>query len=220
MLKGYWIAHGTVSDPVGYEAYRQANRAAFAKFDAKFLVRGGAQTVVEGDIRPRTVVIEFPSLQSAIDCYYSPEYQAAKTLRLLACTLDLSIIEGWQGVMPQTDGEAVRAVMRQYLEGMIYGDAVQLERAFHPKAQIAGHWHGEYDISGRDAFIASCVVAKDQPAGTTMVFEEVSLAVTGDLAVIKLTNTCFGCNFTDNLSLIKDDGQWQIISKIYFAHPA
>lgn len=97
MPKGYWIAHGTVSDPEAYEAYRQANRAAFTKFDAKFLVRGGTQTVVEGEIRPRTVVVEFPSLQAAIDCYNSPEYQAAKTLRLLACTLDLSIIEGWQG---------------------------------------------------------------------------------------------------------------------------
>lgn len=123
-------------------------------------------------------------------------------------------------MIPQPEDEAVRAVMRQYLEGMIYGAAVQLERAFHPKAQIAGHWQGEYDISGRDAFIASCVAAKDQPAGTAMIFEVVSLEVTGDLAVMKLTNTCFGCNFTDYLALVKDEGQWQIISKTYFAHPA
>ncbi len=97
MAKGYWIAHGTVTDPAAYEAYRQANRAAFAKFDAKFLVRGGAQTVVEGDMRPRSVIIEFPTLQAATDCYYSPEYQSAKALRLPVSTADICIVEGWQG---------------------------------------------------------------------------------------------------------------------------
>jgi uncharacterized protein (DUF1330 family) len=97
MPKGYWIYHGTVTDPATYESYRQANRAAFAKYNALFLVRGGVQTVVEGEVRPRTVVVEFPSLQAAVDCYNSPEYQSAKALRLPVSTADICIIEGWQG---------------------------------------------------------------------------------------------------------------------------
>ena len=80
-MPAYWIGHVTISDPHAYEAYRQANGAAFAKYGARFLVRGGAQEVVEGVVRPRTVVIEFPDLQAAQECYNSPEYQAAKGLR-------------------------------------------------------------------------------------------------------------------------------------------
>ena len=97
MPKAYWIAHVTVTDPAAYDLYRAANAAAFARFGAKFLVRGGAQSVVEGSMRPRSVVLEFPSLQAAMDCYNSPDYQAALALRKDASAGDLCIIEGWAG---------------------------------------------------------------------------------------------------------------------------
>jgi uncharacterized protein (DUF1330 family) len=51
--------------------------------------------VVEGTIRPRTVVIEFPDLKAAQDCYHSPEYQAAKSKRDGVSLADLCIVEGY-----------------------------------------------------------------------------------------------------------------------------
>ena len=39
--EGYWIVHITVTDPGNYPSYLAAVRAAFEKFDARFLVRGG-----------------------------------------------------------------------------------------------------------------------------------------------------------------------------------
>ena len=95
MPKGYWIGHVTVENAAQYETYRVANAAAFAKFGARFLVRGGAQKVVEGTQRPRTVVIEFDSLEQARACYNSPEYQAAKAIREPAGISDLVIVEGY-----------------------------------------------------------------------------------------------------------------------------
>lgn len=95
MAKGYWVAHVDVTDPVAYEAYKAANAAPFAKFNAKFLIRGAPQTQVEGHCRARTVVVEFPSLQAAQECYNSPEYQAAKALRDPVSTGDCLIIEGY-----------------------------------------------------------------------------------------------------------------------------
>ena len=93
----YWIAHVTVADPEAYALYRAANAAPFARYGARFLVRGTPQTVVEGEMRPRSVVIEFPSLQAATECYASKEYQAAKALRIAASQADICIIEGWTG---------------------------------------------------------------------------------------------------------------------------
>lgn len=93
--KGYWIGHVSVDDPQAYQAYREANAVAFAKYGARFLVRGGEMELVEGDLRPRAVVIEFPSLQAARDCYLSPEYQRAMALRTPVSTADLCIVEGW-----------------------------------------------------------------------------------------------------------------------------
>ncbi|WP_391481555.1 DUF1330 domain-containing protein [Nereida sp. NH-UV-3] len=97
MPKGYWIAHGDVSDPEGYEAYKAANAAPFAEFGARFVVRGGEQTLEEGSARSRTVVIEFPSIEAAYACYNSAEYQAAKALREPIALTDLVIVEGYDG---------------------------------------------------------------------------------------------------------------------------
>jgi len=96
MTKAYWIAHVTIDDSDAYQSYRQANAAAFLKHGGRFLVRGGPQTVVEGEVRPRAVVIEFPSLEAARACYDSPEYQAALALRRPVSTADLVIVEGWE----------------------------------------------------------------------------------------------------------------------------
>jgi len=95
--KGYWIAHGDVTDPEGYKAYVAANAAPIATFGGRFLVRGGRREVVEGSVRARTVVLEFPSYQAALACYRSPDYQAAAALRKGKAELDLVIIEGYDG---------------------------------------------------------------------------------------------------------------------------
>lgn len=81
MPKAYWVAHVDVADAAAYEAYRAANAAPFARYGARFLVRGGPQQVVEGAARGRTVVIEFPDLASAQACWDSPDYVAARALR-------------------------------------------------------------------------------------------------------------------------------------------
>lgn len=97
MPKGYWIASVDVTDPDTYAKYRQANGPVFARFGAKFLVRGGDQIQVEGQTRARSVVIEFPTLQAAKDCYHSPDYQAARAIRTPAGISDLVIVEGYEG---------------------------------------------------------------------------------------------------------------------------
>ena len=71
-----------------------ADMVPFGKFGGRFLVRGGAQEVVEGKVRARTVVLEFPSYPVALDCYRSADYQAAAALRKGKADFDLIIIEG------------------------------------------------------------------------------------------------------------------------------
>jgi len=97
MPKAYWVAHVDVEDPEIYAKYREANAVAFAKYGARFIVRGAPQRVREGQARARTVVIEFPDLKAATDCFESPEYQAAKAIRDPISTADLVIVEGYEG---------------------------------------------------------------------------------------------------------------------------
>jgi uncharacterized protein (DUF1330 family) len=94
MPKGYWIAHVTVTDPDRYRLYAEGALEAFGKYGATILARGGTYRQMEGEGRPRNVVIEFPSLQAAIDCYNSPEYQAAKAYRKNAGIAEIVLVEG------------------------------------------------------------------------------------------------------------------------------
>jgi len=94
MAKGYWIASVTVTDPDKYKGYADAAPAAFAKYGARYLARGGKHKQLEGEGRARNVVIEFPSLQAAEDCFNSSEYKAAKAKRVGAGIISVVIVEG------------------------------------------------------------------------------------------------------------------------------
>jgi uncharacterized protein (DUF1330 family) len=100
MAKGYWVARVDVSDPTGYQDYVAANAAAFRKYGARFVVRGGRFEAPEGTARARNVVIEFADYETALACYHSPEYAAAKALRLGRAEADILIIEGYDGPQP------------------------------------------------------------------------------------------------------------------------
>ncbi|MEH6737067.1 MAG: DUF1330 domain-containing protein [Sulfitobacter sp.] len=94
MPKGYWIAFVTVTDPNTYIGYQQLAPAAFKKYGARFLARGGEAETLEGEAWQRHIVIEFDSKAQAIACYNSPEYQDARRHRTEACTANIAIVEG------------------------------------------------------------------------------------------------------------------------------
>jgi uncharacterized protein (DUF1330 family) len=100
MAKGYWIVRVDVSDPEAYKAYVAANAEAFRKFGAHFLVRAGKYETVEGLSRTRNVVIEFKDYATALACYRSGEYAAAKALRVGSASADIIVIEGYDGLQP------------------------------------------------------------------------------------------------------------------------
>jgi len=100
MPKGYWIARLDVTDAETYKAYVAANAEAFAKYEAKFLTRGGPFTPLEGQNRSRNVILEFRDVETALACYHSPEYQRAFEMRKNAAIADIVIMAGYDGPQP------------------------------------------------------------------------------------------------------------------------
>jgi uncharacterized protein (DUF1330 family) len=98
MPKAYWIARVDVTNQEGYQKYVTANAAAFTKYGARFIVRGGRFEAPEGTPRARNIVLEFKDYDTAVACYHSPEYAAAKSLREGHSEADLIIIEGYDAV--------------------------------------------------------------------------------------------------------------------------
>ncbi len=94
MPKGYIVARIVVTNPEAYAEYVKDASAAIRQYGGKPLARGGAFEQLEGEARPRNVVIEFESIEQAKRYYHSPEYQAAKKKREGAGMADIVAIEG------------------------------------------------------------------------------------------------------------------------------
>ena len=97
MPKGYWLAQFDVQDPDIYESYKSAAAGPLRAHGGRFLVRGGEATSTEGRARARSVVIEFPSYQAALDCYNSHGYQEARAIRETIAQGEFAIVEGYDG---------------------------------------------------------------------------------------------------------------------------
>jgi uncharacterized protein (DUF1330 family) len=88
-----WIAHVKVLDAEAYGKYAALAGPAIAKHGGAFLARGGRYVQLEGNDRPRNVVARFPSLEAAVACYHSAEYQAALAHAKGASERDLMVVE-------------------------------------------------------------------------------------------------------------------------------
>ena len=78
MTPAYVIARVTVTDPEAYARYAEAASRAIREAGGRILARGGAYVALEGEARPRNVIIAFPSLEAAVAYWNSPAYQAAR----------------------------------------------------------------------------------------------------------------------------------------------
>ena len=93
MSTALWIAHVHVTDTDAYGLYAKGATVAIAAHGGVFLARGGRYVQLEGNNRPRNVVARFPSLEAAVECYNSAEYQAALAHAKGASVRDLVVVE-------------------------------------------------------------------------------------------------------------------------------
>jgi uncharacterized protein (DUF1330 family) len=94
-MKAYLIAVETVHDEEMFAEYRKQVVGTLAPFGGQFVARGGQLTVLEGEWQhPRTVIIEFPSRESAESWYKSADYQKIIDLRLKSTSGTLVILDG------------------------------------------------------------------------------------------------------------------------------
>ena len=140
MPKGYWIPHLDVSNPQGFQAYRNMADAWHQTNGSKLLARGGRREVVEGKMRGRNVLREYDSFDLAVAAYHSPEYSRAHPLREPHSACDFLIVEGYDGSQPQSADAPPGA------------------------APLKGYWIGHVDVTDADGY-KPYIVANKMPFG-------------------------------------------------------
>jgi uncharacterized protein (DUF1330 family) len=95
-MPAYWVARSKINDAVAYKKYTDRVPAILARYGGRVLARGGRYQILEGPQKfQRFVVVEFPSLEQAVACHESAEYQEAAAFRKGgAGEVELVIVEG------------------------------------------------------------------------------------------------------------------------------
>jgi uncharacterized protein (DUF1330 family) len=94
-MAAYALVNVEITDSAGFAEYRKSVPATIAAFGGRFLTRGGATEVLEGNWIPnRLVVLEFPDVATIKAWYHSPEYQQLLELRKRTANSDFVIIDG------------------------------------------------------------------------------------------------------------------------------
>ena len=95
MAKAYWVSvYREVHDADKLAAYAGLALPAIEAGGGKFIARGVATHAYEAGAKERTVLVEFESLEKAVDCHDSPAYKEALDALEGGVTRDLRIVEG------------------------------------------------------------------------------------------------------------------------------
>jgi uncharacterized protein (DUF1330 family) len=95
-MAAYFIADQIeVTDPGTMTAYRAGVDETVARYGGRIIVRGGDPEGIEGDWRPRRIiVIEFPDRAMFRAWYDSPEYAGLKDMRFASARTDAVVVDG------------------------------------------------------------------------------------------------------------------------------
>jgi uncharacterized protein (DUF1330 family) len=93
-VKVLCIVYENIDDWEQFDQYRSAVVSTLEPYRARFLVRGGTFTTLEGDMPyERIAVLEFPSRDAAEAWYHSDAYQAILPIRLAASRCQFVMVD-------------------------------------------------------------------------------------------------------------------------------
>jgi len=115
-----------------------------------------------------------------------------------------------------TDEAGVRAALNHYLQGHATGDGSHMRIAFHPNANLYFIRDGKYTERTSADYAAG--FSGRPPADEAQRKRRIeSLEVSGTAAQAKIVLEYPGVTFTDYMTLLKVDGEWKIVAKVFHA---
>lgn len=140
-------------------------------------------------------------------------------MRRLLSLLALALwVPAAAAAQPTNDTAAVRTVVGRYLHGLKFNDVGALKEAFWPGAKL--FWvkrdGSQGELSQEDWYKSFTASAGKEEAGD---LKATAVEVTGDVASAKVVETYDKSVYVDYLSLLKVQGKWRIVNKVYTTYP-
>ena len=115
------------------------------------------------------------------------------------------------------DREAIAKILQTYIDGGISGRSEDMKPAFHQNATIHGYI-GD-DLFGGPIQLLYDWIDSNEPA-TKLTHDITAIDIQETIATARVECRNWGGHrFTDMFTLLKTDGAWKIISKVFYLHP-
>ena len=116
----------------------------------------------------------------------------------------------------QKDFEAISSIIQIYVEGGRKGDASIMKRAFRENATIHGHTEGGL-LAGPIKLMFDFI--DDNPPAPDLKAKIVNIDLANTVATARVELTDWlGTRYTDQFTLLKENGTWIITSKVFHAY--
>jgi hypothetical protein len=116
-----------------------------------------------------------------------------------------------------SDYDAITRTLQHYLDGARSGRGADMKPAFHPGATIFGYVGADL-FAGPIQHLFDWNDQNGPAAGLQARIVSVDIAGTIATARLELDNWT-GHRFTDLFTLLKVDGDWKIMNKVFHLHP-
>ena len=112
-----------------------------------------------------------------------------------------------------SDYQAIADTVQHYIDGAKSGRGADMKPAFHDDATIFGH--------GLAGPIQRLFDGVDQnPGATDLQARIASIDLIDSIATVRLElDNWSGKRYTDMFTLLKADGEWKIMNKVFHLHP-
>ena len=119
--------------------------------------------------------------------------------------------------VPTSEYDAVIATANQYVEGLRVGSAEGVAQAFHKDAVMYGYTNGEL-LGGPIRNLFDFVQKNGSAPEITTRLDILAITPTTAVVRVDMENDAIGADYNDYndyLTLIKIDGAWKVIAKVY-----
>ena len=134
-------------------------------------------------------------------------------LKIFLLTLMLSS-QTWAKGSPMID-----QVIQDYFQGYQQADTVLIKKSFHHQTRLLSVDNGKMDVTEMQDWLTSLEDRRERGDIRKGKLEIVSVDITQETASVKLNITFEKFSFTDYLSLLRVEGKWIIVGKIYHYRP-
>jgi hypothetical protein len=116
--------------------------------------------------------------------------------------------------VPTAEYNAVIAVANQYVEGLREGSTEGVAKAFHQDAVMYGFTNGQL-LGGPIKNLFDFVQKNGSAPDITTRLDVLAITPTTAVVRVDMEKDAIGADYNDYLTLIKIDGAWKVIAKVY-----